>query len=433
MGSLDEEAEKVLDLIKEKELVDLAITMGNIQSPTGYEKYMTEFCMNWLGTNGFKAIEQTISEGRSNAIGILKGAGRGYSLLFNSHMDSEQGSVEEVLRSGMVKASPPVAWVDGTRIFGKQVQNDRGPMACFLVAAKAIKEAGITLKGDLILTMVVGEIGSGSIDEFQGPRYAGKGLGSRHAVTHGIVADYALVAETTDFGVTWVETGAGYYKITLEGVGLYTPRSYRPELIEEHPNAIVKMAKLIQALEDWGRDYEKRYTYISPAGKVVPKVNIGAIRGGRPYNPSRTCKECSIYLDVRIPAPVDPLTVQEELAEVIKRQGLGGEIDPYMIRKGYEGKNMERLVESITEAHRRIRGNDPPPVSTAETSMWRDVNVFNEVGIPALTFGPRRLSDRKKAKSPGLDSGYMETEDLVNTARMYALVALDICRTDKRG
>ncbi len=65
--------------------------------------------------------------------------------------------------------------------------------------------------------------------------------------------------------------------------------------------------------------------------------------------------------------------------------------------------------------------------------MWRDVNVFNEVGIPALTFGPRRLSDRKKAKSTGLDSGYMETEDLVNTAKMYALVALDICRTDKQG
>ena len=124
MSPLDQEAEKVLDLIKEKELVDLAITMGNIQSPTEYEKYMMEFCMNWLGTNGFRAIEQTISEGRNNAIGILKGAGRGYSLLFNSHMDSEQGSVEEVLRSGMVKASPPVAWVDGTRIFGKQVQND---------------------------------------------------------------------------------------------------------------------------------------------------------------------------------------------------------------------------------------------------------------------------------------------------------------------
>lgn len=432
MASLDQGTQKVLDLINEKELVDLAVTMGNIQSPTGYEEYMAEFVLGWLRSNGFKAIEQRISEGRRNAIGILKGTGRGYSLLFNSHMDSDLGSAEEVLDSGFVESSPPVAWVDGTRIFGKPIQNDRGPMACFMLASKVIKEAGIKLKGDLILTMVAGEIGSGPIDEFQGPRYVGKGLGSRHAVAHGIIADYALVAETTDFGITWVETGAGYYKITLEGVGLYTPRSYRPDRVEEHPNAIVKMAKLIQAIEDWGRDYEFRYTYESPAGKVVPKVNIGAIRGGKPYNPSRTAPECSIYVDVRIPAPVDPLTVQQEIREVINLQGLGGEIEPYMIRKGYEGKNVKRLVESITEAHHKVRGAEPPPMSPAERSMWRDINVFNEVGIPAVTFGPRRLSDPKTVeRSAGLDKKYMEKDDLVNTARIYALVALDICGTEK--
>ena len=432
MSPLEQETQKVLGLIDEKELVDLSVAMGNIQSPTGYERHMVDFVMTWLRNNGFKAIEQKICEGRGNAIGILTGTGAGYSLLFNSHTDSEQGSAEEIVKSGEVVAAPPVAREVGTRIFGKQVQNDRGPMACFMLAAKAIRESGIKLSGNLILTMVAGEIGSGPVDEFQGPRYVGKGLGSRHAVTHGILADYALVAETTDFGITWVETGAGYYKVTLEGVALYTPRSHRPDLVEKHPNAIVKMAKLIQAIEEWGRDYERRYTYESPTGRVVPKVNIGAIRGGKPFNPSRTCNECSIYVDVRIPAPVDPVTVQTELSAVVKQQGLGGEIEPYMVRKGYEGKNVERLVESIKGAHRQIRGTDPPPVSTAEISMWRDVNIFNEVGIPSVTFGPRRFHlSEADAKPMGLDRGYMEKEDLVNTAKMYALVALDICRSEK--
>jgi hypothetical protein len=74
------------------------------------------------------------------------------------------------------------------------------------------------------MTMVVGEIGMGPVDEFSGHKYIGKGYGSRHAVAHGILADYALVAETTDFGVTWVEAGAAYFKVTLTGRATYTPR-----------------------------------------------------------------------------------------------------------------------------------------------------------------------------------------------------------------
>ena len=110
------------------------------------------------------------------------------------------------------------------RIFGLAVQNDRGPMAAFMIAARAIKNSGLRLSGDIIMTMVVGEIGMGPVDEFRGARFIGKGYGSRHAVTHGINGDFALIAETTDFGVTWIEAGAAYFKITLEGRSFYTPR-----------------------------------------------------------------------------------------------------------------------------------------------------------------------------------------------------------------
>jgi acetylornithine deacetylase/succinyl-diaminopimelate desuccinylase-like protein len=48
-------------------------------------------------------------------------------------------------------------------------------MAAFMLAAKAIKDANVAKRGDIIMTMVVGEIGMGPIDEFQGPKYIGKG------------------------------------------------------------------------------------------------------------------------------------------------------------------------------------------------------------------------------------------------------------------
>lgn len=84
--------ESVLQLIDEKELVDLAVAMGNITAPSGYEQPMADFVLNWLKANGFdNSFQQQVADGRSNVIGIFRGTGAGRSLIFNSHLDSEQG------------------------------------------------------------------------------------------------------------------------------------------------------------------------------------------------------------------------------------------------------------------------------------------------------------------------------------------------------
>jgi hypothetical protein len=79
------------------------------------------------------------------------------------------------------------------------------------------------------------------------------------------------------------------------------------------------------------------------------------------------------------------------------------------------------LVDVIRSAHEAVRGIPPPPVDTPETSMWRDINIFNEVGIPAATFGmPRKIA-------PDTPERFIEIQDIVDAAKMYALVALKIC------
>src|SRR3989338_3899115 len=166
----------------------------------------------------------------------------------------------------------PKIRVEGRRIFGKTVQNDRGPMAAFMIAAKAIKNSGAAVRGDIILTMVGGEMGRGQVDEFRGPRYIGKGYGSRHAVAHGISGDFALVAESTDFGVTWIEAGAAYFKVTLLGTGYYTPRLPPRGTLKESPNPIVKMSAVIQAIEEWAAKYEKKYQTVYPVGSLGAQV-----------------------------------------------------------------------------------------------------------------------------------------------------------------
>ena len=75
---LGKEEEKVVKLIDEKELVNLAVAMGNITAPSGYEQPMADFVLQWLRENGFeKSYQQQLAEGRANTIGILKGQGGG--------------------------------------------------------------------------------------------------------------------------------------------------------------------------------------------------------------------------------------------------------------------------------------------------------------------------------------------------------------------
>jgi acetylornithine deacetylase/succinyl-diaminopimelate desuccinylase-like protein len=83
------------------------------------------------------------------------------------------------------------AWREGDELV------DKGPLAAFLIAAKAIKRAGVKLKGDLLLSGVVAETSHEPSDGPPGAVVETLDLGARFLATHGGVADYALIAEGT--------------------------------------------------------------------------------------------------------------------------------------------------------------------------------------------------------------------------------------------
>lgn len=415
-----------LSKINREELVQLACEMGGIYGPTGHEKEIGEYIFNWMEKNGFEARKQMVTEDRFNVVGYLRGSGEGLNLIFNSHMDTEFGGPEDMWMIGdrqMLETIYTKSWVKENKIYGLGVVNDRGLMATFLTAAKAIKDSGAKLKGDLILTAVVGEIGMSPVDEYQGGRYFGKGSGAQQLVNQGVTADYALVAEASRFAMTWMENGAGYYKITVKGVGgIYTPHIQRPVPLEENPNAVVRMSKVVQALEEWAFEYEQKNRYEFELGVAVPRVNIGAIRGGLAYKPSKTVGMCCLYVDVRIPPDKHPMSIKRDLEGLLKNTGIDGTVELYMFRRGYEGKNIEVLRDAIARAHFNHFGEKPPQVASVITSVWRDINVFNQVGIPAITYGPALALTRDG----------VEIDDFVTAAKLYVAIALDICNQTPR-
>jgi acetylornithine deacetylase/succinyl-diaminopimelate desuccinylase-like protein len=419
MGASIAQTDQVLARIDREELVRLALDLGNIDSPTGQEGPVADYLMTTLRAWGFAPRTVALLTDRPNVLARLPGRGGGRSLLFNSHMDT-------IIASDEIWVTPRAgdrifhsAWRDGEELIGVGVYNDKGSMAAWLIAARAIKESGVTLPGDLVLTMVPGEIGVEPVDEFMGPAYVAKEAGARFLAEHGAVADYAIVAEGTHFDVAWTTAGKAFFKITVHGDlnPIYTPFLTRPVPVERHPNAIVRIAPVIDALERWALRYEEAHRYESAGGTIIPKVNIGAIRGGVPYKITKSVGVCALYLDVRITPIQDPLDVADEIREVLSGTGIAAEVEMFAYRRAYEGQGVKPLVEAVSRVQLQLLGRVPGIARSVFTGMWRDTNVFNAMGIPTIMWGAAGQPDRLA----------MRIDDLLTAARLYALVALDVC------
>jgi len=422
----DKLARLVLGQIDADELGELGRALTDIPSQTGQEQALAEFILDWYGANGLKPIRREVEEGRPNAVGILKGSGGGLSLMFNGHMDTSYTGTEEdrMITARMEPESELRGSIVDGKVRGLGISNMKGGVAAFMMAGAAIQRSGVKLRGDVILAAVVGEISRTPIGPYQSREYRGEGTGTRHILTHGIQSDYAVVADGSDLNIVWTQNGVVDVKITTLG----QPESAWGTRRLTHPpakvNAIVKMMQIIEALEGWGERFEDEYIYESPTGPLYPKVNIGAIEGGAPFRPNYFPGVCSVYVDVRFPPQVRPVLVQHEIEQVLKPLGVEYELEVYKSLLGHEGKGVEPLVDSLEAIHQYLFGEKLKPERPERASIWTDTNVYNELGIPAVKIGPRGKRIGPRAEELAID-------EMVKAAKIYALVALDICSRER--
>jgi acetylornithine deacetylase/succinyl-diaminopimelate desuccinylase-like protein len=419
-------ADDAANLVDRNELVNLALAICNIDSAGPTEARVAEYIYDWLKHEGFKARKMGLLSDRFNVIGTLPGTGGGCSLIFNSHMDTAVRSWDIWRRRDPSADIFHKAWIEGDELVGEGIVNDKGPLAAFLIAAKAVKTTGVSLKGDLLLSGVVGETSREPSDDPPGTVVETKDLGARFLVTHGGVADYALVAEGTGFSIVTVEAGEAWFKITWlsDQPGFYTP--YLPDrtTMQESPNMIVRAAAAVAALERWAAQYQKRYSYEAACGLVIPKAQVGAIRGGDSTGIGGTPEVCSLYFGVFIVPDQNPLDIKQEIMDALQVAGVRPtEIELYHFRRGYEARHIDRLKEAVLRAHRSTFGTEPPKPNSATCSMWRDVNIFNELGIPALTYGPRSERHSHKRSFP--------IDALYQAACVYARIIVDLCNQER--
>jgi acetylornithine deacetylase/succinyl-diaminopimelate desuccinylase-like protein len=419
---------KLLAMVDREALVAIACDLVNIPSPTGAEKACADHIIGRYHAAGIKVLPQTMEDGRANAIGIIKGDGRGATLMLNGHMDTSYVGDERYLPD--TPGYRPVAVIDGEWIYGLGIYNMKGSLACFLHAAEILRRAGVRLAGDLVVACVAGEIEKAPVDRFQGPLYRGGGCGTWYAITHGAVADFAVVGEPS--GMTLMRAHGGYVwtRITLVGAPMHTiygsPRT----------NTINNMVKVMNALQAWGDDYEKRRAHLG----MPAHVTLSAIEGGWPYRCSRVPIACTLYVDTRLMPGQAPLEVQREIEDVIaglRRDDpdlaqLHLDMNIFMNQWGSECEPEEAIFRAVSEAHLQTTGKD---VAVTAIPFASDAGELNAHGIPALNYGATgRLRTFRPGERPGnlakdwnpQQGEHASIEDMLQATRVYLNLILNV-------
>jgi acetylornithine deacetylase/succinyl-diaminopimelate desuccinylase-like protein len=413
--------EQLIKIIEQdkRDLVDVCLQLGNIHSPHGNERALGEATLAWLRERGIEGELQFITDNCVNAVATIAGTASAQSLIFNAHMDTGPALESDATED---EKKLETAWIDGDMLFGKGMINDKAQLCAFMIAMAAIKKSGIKLKGDLTLTAVAFETGNPSLDRQQGINFPGEGFGTKWLVDRGVIADYALVGETSGFGIVQAECGAAWFKIRVKGREVYTPRLERGTSIQQNPNSFAKAAHVVSALERWFTEYENRETMTFAGGTIIPKGQVVNMRGSS-IEIGRPSPFCDIFIDVRIVPGKNPADVKRELEKLVRKLDLDCDVTLFQYSRGHIAKNAEPLTTAVTRAHRYIFGAEPPQPPSAETSMWRDLNVFNEIGIPSICYGP----PRQREPMSGAGNRAMKIDDLAQATKVYGLTALILC------
>ena len=174
-------------------LVATASALVDIHSFTGNEQPLAELIATIYEDLGLHVQWQQVEDGRANALGTWTGTGGGKSLMFNGHMDTSYSGEEPWLRG--VPGFQPRAFERDGRLYGLGISNMKGALACYLEAVHALRDAGIRMRGDLLIAAVCGEIEKTQYGEASGAQYRGYAAGTRYLVSHGGVADMCLLGE----------------------------------------------------------------------------------------------------------------------------------------------------------------------------------------------------------------------------------------------
>jgi acetylornithine deacetylase/succinyl-diaminopimelate desuccinylase-like protein len=395
-------------------LVDWASKAISIPSFTGSEEELARFVQATFEELGLQVQWQQVEEGRANVLGTLAGAGGGPSLMFNGHLDTSYSGREPWLRH--VPGFQPEPFVRDGRLYGLGISNMKGALACYLEAVRALRDAGVRLRGDVMIACVSGEIEKTQWHpDFVGREYRGYASGSRFLTSHGAVTDMCVLGEPTEQKIVLGHYGSLWMRISTSGPFIHTAFSGG----KRDQTSIVRMRDVLGAVVEFAPEWEERTSYGGKPGIV----NIGAINGGFAWRVSRTPHRTDLFVDFRVPPTMQMAEARAALGDFVRdlrerfpEHGIESEV--YVTAPGSEIAEDHPLVAAIDEAHSEVFGEKPE----RDTVRWfSDASTLTRYGIESVNYGTSSgLPDPELGENLDIDG-------LVKIADVYTRVAQKVC------
>lgn len=376
---------------RKEELVDLAKTLIRYQTPSPPARNTADaqgFIATYLNDIGFTIDKWDVYEGDPNVVGVLTGtkSTEYNSLLINGHIDV--ASVEEGEQWDQDPFNPVVK---DNILYGRGAADMKGGLAGSLFAIKLLKEAGVTLPGDLTFQSVIGE----EVGE----------AGTLECCKKGYDADFAVVVDTSDCqiqGQGGVITGW----ITIQSAQTFHDANRRSMIHAGGglfgASAIEKMVKIIEGLKDLEQHWAVTKSFPGfPAGMTT--INPAVIEGGR--HAAFIADRCALWITVHF----YPNENHEEIAREIEEHILNvakadpwlrenlptfrwggssmiedrGEIFPSLaIDEKHEG------LQTLAHVHQSVL-HEKATIGMSPTVT--DGGWLGEAGIPTVIYGPGKL------------------------------------------
>lgn len=374
-------------------------------SETEGERVLAERMVEIMSRMGLEAHLQPVTGDRVNAIGIWRGTGGGKSLLFNGHLDTNPVSEGWTV-------DPWGGLVDDKFIYGIGVSNMKAGDAASLCAVLTLIENGRRLKGDVVLTYVVGEL--------QG------GVGTYAAIQAGTRADYFINSEPTDLQALTMHAEAFMFTIELTGITRHMSKR------EEAVDAIRAACDLIPRLT--GMTFSDAP---SDEHRGINRVHVGTIRGalGQSFEEWRP-PQVADFVRMTGSGRIGPGQTQKNalkdfravldalekdwpgLKTAIRIEAPSG--NSHM--PAFEVSKDARIVTALNAAYEAVRG-EPQPTGAITPPGYYGTDaghLYAHAGMEGVVCGPG-------GRYNTMPDERVDIPDYLDMVRIYLMTMCDIC------
>jgi acetylornithine deacetylase len=399
--------DELLACIDEKACLDFISRMARHKSysATEGERKLAGFMAEEMKKLGIEAELTPVEGERVNAIGRWRGKGGGKSLMFNGHVDTNPVSEGWTV-------DPWSGKIDDKFIYGIGVSNMKAGDAAYFCAVRTLVEAGVKLKGDVILTFVVGEL--------QG------GVGTLAFIEQGLRADYFVNSEPTD--LTALTMHAAAFTFIIELVGKTRHLSKR----EESVDAIMAACDLIPRLNAM-----KFSGAPTPEHENINRVHVGVVHGalGKDLHEWRP-PQVADYVRIKGSGRYAPGQTEEAAFEDFRAvldglearfPGLKATITPEHklgrpAMPSFEVARDSRIVKAVNASYRKVRGHDQPTGALTPPGFYGTdaAHLFRSAGMEGIVCGPG-------GRYNTMPDERVDIADYLDMVRIYMLTVLEIC------